>query len=249
VGQVPVAPITHANDSSMRESQSSSPALHVSAGGVHAPNAHAAEHVRDPVVPHVVVQLEVRPAQHVKPSSHTLLQSSSRPLHVSGGGEHALQPHVGLHVREPVVPQLVMHEPVDPAQHVKISSHIMSQSSSRPLHVSVGGVQVPHVHIDVQVREPVVMQPVAQLPVDPGTQVNVSSTRPSQSSSDPLHVSAGGVHEPHMHIALHVRDPVDPHVVVQAPVVPDVHSTVSSTRVSQSSSRPLQPSAGGVQAP
>jgi hypothetical protein len=170
--------------------------LHTSAGGAHEPHAQLPLHVREPVVPQVVVQLPVRPAQHAKPSSHTVLQSSSTPLQVSAGGEHALYPQLAPHVRDPVVPHVVMHEPLEPAQHAKVSSHIVSQSSSRPLHASTGGVHAPHAQLALHVRTPAVPHVVVQLPVVVGMHVNVSSTRPSQSSSLPLQASAGGVHAP-----------------------------------------------------
>jgi hypothetical protein len=249
VVQLPVAPWTHVWFSSMDPSQSSSDPLQASVGGEQLPHAQLPEQVREPVVPHVVVHEPVVPAQHPSPSSQAPLQSSSMPLHTSAGGEHALQPQLALHVREPVEPQLVMQDPVVPAQHANVSSHIESQSSSMPLHASIGGVHAPQPHDALHVLIPAVPQAVVQLPVVPGMQVDVSSMRPSQSSSMALQVSAGGEQEPYMQLALQLRVPVEPQLVVQAPIVPGVHSLDSSTRPSQSSSMPLQPSAGGVQAP
>jgi hypothetical protein len=235
--------------SSMEPSQSSSVALHDSVGGEQLPHAQLPEQVRVPVEPQVVIHDPVAPAQHAKPSSQVALQSSSIPLQISAGGEQALQPQEPLHVRVPVVPQLVVHDPLVPAQQVKVSSQLESQSSSIPLHASMGGVQEPQLHEAVHVRIPAVPQPVVQLPVVPGMQVSVSSMEPSQSSSIPLHVSAGGLHMPKVHEEPHVRVPVEPQLVTQDPMVPGVHSLDSSTLPSQSSSTPLHPSAGGVQAP
>ena len=198
VMQVAVSAGVHANPSSTFPSQSSSDPLQVSAGGAQAPHAQLPEQVRDPVEPQTVMQLPLAPAQQANPSSHAPLQSSSTPLQVSAGGEHTLQPHAALHVRLPVVPQLVMHEPVDPAQQAKVSSHMVSQSSSLPLHASTGGTHAPHVHAAVHVRVPVVPQDAVHVPVDAGTHVKVSSTRPSQSSSAPLQVSAGAMHVPNV---------------------------------------------------
>jgi hypothetical protein len=249
VVQLPMVPAMQVNPSSMVVSQSSSMPLQASAGGAQPPHAQLELQVREPLEPHVVVHEPVAPAQQPNPSSHEPLQSSSMPLHVSAGGEHADHAHVGLQVRDPVDPQPVVHDPLDPAAHVKVSSRMPSQSSSSPLHASIGGVHVPQLQLDVQVREPVVPQLVVQEPDAPGTQVNVSSIRPSQSSSVPLHVSAGGVHAEYMHVALQVRAPVVPQLVVHPAIVPGEHSAVSSTIPSQSSSMPVHPSAGGVHVP
>ena len=145
VVQLVTASGEQAKPSSMTVSQLSSTPLQISSGTVHAPHEQSAAHSRVPVEPHEVVQDPVLPAQHAMPgpSSQAVLQSSSTPLHTSAGGEQTFQPHAPLQVREPVVPQLVMHEPLSPAQQVKVSSHIMSQSSSVPLHASAGGAQVP----------------------------------------------------------------------------------------------------------
>ena len=66
---------------------------------------------------------------------------------------------------------------------------------------------------------------------------------PSQSSSAPLQVSAGGVQFAGVglvQLVVHIPVPVEPHVVVQETVLPLAHSNPSSTSVSPSSSRPLQ---------
>lgn len=190
------APMKHAKPLSMTPSQSSSMPLHSSAGGLQVPHAQLPLQVRLPIVPHAVVHAPIRPAQHAKPSSHTPSQLSSVPLHVSAGGWHAFQLQPALHVRVPLVPQLVVQAPLAPAQQAKVSSHCMLQLSSMPLQTSAGAWQLPHVQVEVQVRVPLVPQLVPHELVEPGTHVNVSSIRPSQSSSTPLHTSGGGAHEP-----------------------------------------------------
>jgi hypothetical protein len=247
--QLPVEPWRHTNASSKNVSQSSSPPLQVSAGGVQPPHAHVPLHVREPVVPHELRHEPVDPAAHVKPSSTSVSQSSSVPLHVSAGGLHAPHAHEPLQVREPDEPQLVVHVPLEPAAHVKPSSTIVSQSSSIPLHASAGGAHEPHAHDAVQVREPVEPQLEVHAPLEPAAHVKPSSTSASQSSSSPLQVSAGGLHVPHVHIALQVREPAEPQLVVHAPIAPAAQVRLSSMRVSQSSSAPLHASPGGVHAP
>jgi hypothetical protein len=180
----------------MDPSQSSSVPLHASVGALQEPQAQLPEQVRVPVEPQVVVHEPVVPAQQANPSSQLALQSSSIPLQISAGGEQALQPQALVQVRLPVVPQLVVQDPLVPAQQVKVSSQLESQSSSRPLQASMGGVHAPQLQAASQVRMPAVPHPVVQLPVVPGMQVSVSSMDPSQSSSIALHVSAGAAHAP-----------------------------------------------------
>jgi hypothetical protein len=196
VVQLPISPAIQVWFSSMEPSQSSSVALHVSVGGEQLPQAQLPEQVRLPIEPQVVTQEPVAPAQQAKPSSQVALQSSSIPLQISAGGEHVLQPQEPLQVRVPVVPQLVVQDPLVPAQQVKVSSQLESQSSSIPLQASMGGAQALQPQEAVQVRMPAVPQPVVQLPVVPGMHVSVSSIDPSQSSSMALQVSAGGLHMP-----------------------------------------------------
>jgi hypothetical protein len=57
-------------------------------------------------------------------------------------------------------------------------------------------------------------RPCPQYAASPRTQVNPSSGEPSQSSSSPLHVSAGGTQDPDQLHATQERVPVEPQVVV-----------------------------------
>ena len=125
----------------------------------------------------------------------------------------------------------------------------MSQSSSWPLHVSPGGAQASQLHEALQVRVPTELHDVEQVPEDPAGQAKPLSAVPSQSSSCPLHVSAGAVQEPQVQLALHPRRPAEPQVVEHEPVAPGAQAKPSSGVVSQSSSMPLHDSTGGVQAP
>jgi hypothetical protein len=75
-------------------------------------------------------------------------------------------PHAAVHVPVPVEPQSVVQLVGFSAQHANPSSHNVSQSSSRPLHVSAGAMHAPPVgrtHAAVQVPVPVEPQPVVQL--------------------------------------------------------------------------------------
>ena len=247
VVHVATVPSLQSKPSSIIPSQSSSRRLQLSTGGVHAPQAHPLPQVRVPTLPQTVVQLPSAPAQHAPtPSSQTPSQSSSIPLQTSAGGVHACHEHEPLQLRVPVEPQVVSHDPVEPAQHADVSSQIVSQSSSVPLHTSTGGVQVPHSQPEVQVCVPPgVPHALVQARVAPGTQVKPSSIVPSQSSSAPLHTSAGGTQASNTHIELQTCVPVEPQVVVHDCISAGEHSTVSSTSPSQSSSTPLHPSAGG----
>ena len=74
--------------------------------------------------------------------------------------------HPALHSDVPVEPQLVAHAFVEPAQHAKPLSQPLTQSSSRPLQISGGGAQAPHMHVALHAREPVELQLVVQLPID-----------------------------------------------------------------------------------
>jgi hypothetical protein len=249
VVQLPVAPWQQAQPSSHVPSQSSSWPLQLSAGGTQLPQAQVLLHVRVPVEPQLVVQLDVEPRQQLHPSSHVPSQSSSTPLHVSAGGVQLPQAQDVLHVRVPVEPQLVVQLPLVPRQQAHVSSHRPSQSSSMPLQVSDGGTQLPQAQELLHVRVPVVPQLVVQLPLVPRQQAHVSSQPPSQSSSMPLHVSVGGVQLPHVQELEHMREPVVPQLVVQLPLEPRQHGYPSSHVPSQSSSTPLHVSEGGTQVP
>jgi len=143
VAQDSVAPLQQENPLSQTVSQSSSAPLHVSAAIPQAPQVHEAEQVRVPVPPQDVVQEPVVPAQHSNPSSQPPAQSSSAPLHVSGGGSQDPQTQVSRQVRVPELPQEVVQELDWPAQQAipTASSHRPLQSSSMPLQVSSVGVQ------------------------------------------------------------------------------------------------------------
>jgi hypothetical protein len=133
---------------------------------------------------------------------------------------HVPQLHPLVQVWEPLH-RLTLQARLVPAQQVQPSSHRPSQSSSSPLHVSEGGVHAFHAHEPEQVRLPVLPQLVVQLPDWPAQHAKVSSQRPSQSSSLPLQVSAGGTQLPHMHEPEQVRVPVVPQVVEQLVLVPE----------------------------
>ncbi len=95
-------------------------------------------------------------------------------------------------------------------------------------------------------REPVEPHPVVQLVEVPRTHPKSSSTLPSQSSSRPLHVSAGALHALHEQSSRHVRAPVEPQEVVHISLVPCTQAKMSSGTPLQSSSMALQVSAGGA---
>jgi len=83
---------------------------------------------------------------------------------------HVPQPHPVVQVWEPLH-RLTLQARLVPAQQVQPSSHRPSQSSSSPLHVSEGGVQLPQAHEAEQVRVPVLPQVVVQLPGWPAQHV------------------------------------------------------------------------------
>jgi hypothetical protein len=182
------------------------------------------------------------------PSSVVPSQSSSAPLHASTPA-HALQLHEPEQLRAPVVPQVVEHAPVAPNTHSKPSSGAPSQSSSSPLHVSDGPAQAPQVQPVPHVRAPVPPHGGVQAVVEPCTHSKPSSAAPSQSSSRPLHDSAGGPQAPQVQEPEQAWVPIEPHEVEQVPVAPEAHSKPSSAIPSQSSSSPLQVSAGAAQGP
>ena len=246
------------NPSSRTPSQSSSSALHVSAGGVHelpVGRLQIVVQIPLPAVPQLVVHVTSLPRTHGKPSSGTVSQSSSSALHVSVGGvqaDGAGVAHEASQLPVPVVPHVVVQDIVVPRMQGKPSSRVPSQSSSTPLHVSSGGVQTAPVgsaQLEVQVPVPVVPQLVVHDTVSPGRQTYVSSVEPSQSSSNPLQLSAGGTHvDASGTVQVDEQGPLPevPHDVVHAVSAPRTHGSPSSPTPSQSSSNPLQLSAGGV---
>src|SRR5690606_1468592 len=90
------------------------------------------------------------------------------------------------------------------------SSQAPLQSSSMPLQTSAGGEQTLQAHALEHVRVPVVPHEVVHVPLEPAQQAKLSSQLPSQSSSAPLHASTGGVHVPHVQLAVQVRIPLVP---------------------------------------
>jgi hypothetical protein len=206
VVQLLVEPWQHVEPSSHVPSQSSSTPLHAfSDGATQVPlHPHAPVQLSEPVDPQLVVQVRLDPAQHANPLSQVPSQSSSAPLQDSPGGLQLPQVQLELQLRVPAVPQPVVQLPTDPRQHANPSSQVPSQSSSLPLQLSAGGAQLPQVQLALHERVPVVPQPVVQLPIAPRQQVNPSSQVPSQSSSIPLQLSAGGEHVPHVQLDVHV---------------------------------------------
>src|SRR5688572_29824183 len=146
------------------------------------------------------------------PSSTVPSQSSSTSLQTSRAVPmHVPFVHAGVHVRIPGVPHVVVQEPVWPRQEAKVSSHIILQLSSSPLQISaVVAGHVPFEQVAVQVRVPGPPHIVVQALVVPRQQANPLSHAPLQSSSIPLHISAGGMQAPAVHVKLQVEVPVDP---------------------------------------
>jgi hypothetical protein len=126
----------------------------------------------------------------------------------------------------------------------------LRQSGSRPSQswsipssqISIGGVQAPSAHAPSQRRVPAVPHDVVHGTDAPCTQAKPSSAAPLQSSSMPLHVSAGAAHTLQLQVALQMREPVEPHAVVHEPISPAAHVEASSVSMSQSSSTPLHTS-------
>jgi hypothetical protein len=264
VHATPARPCRHAKSSSVPASQSSSIALQVSPGGVQvaAPGgAHSAVQTPVPVVPHEVRHGTVSPGVHCpgSGSSVAVSQSSSIPLpQCSTGGSQAAPvgiAHPPVQIPLPVVPHVVVHSTVRPCTHGSPLSAPSTQSSSSALQISAGGLHVAAsgtVHVAVQVPVPVVRHPVVHATVLPRAQSNPSSVSPSQLSSMPLHTSAGGRHAaPVGRAQASVQRPAPevPQSVVHGPEAPRRQSNPSSVSPSQSSSRSLQVSAGGTQAP
>jgi hypothetical protein len=105
------------------------------------------------------------------------------------------------------------------------SSVVPSQSSSHRvahdvLHSSVVPQQAPQVQSVAQVRFPLTLHALAQVPLVPWTQSKPSSVDPSQSSSRPEQVSDGGAQGPHAQSAPQGCVPEEPQEVMQPRVSP-----------------------------
>jgi hypothetical protein len=91
---------------------------------------------------HGVVQETTDPSTQSKPSSAPFMQLLSMPSQISGGCGHEGYVHVTLlHVRVLATlhaPWLYVHDSGVPATHAKPLSAPNTQSSSRPLHTSLG---------------------------------------------------------------------------------------------------------------
>jgi len=257
VQERPVEPRTHGRPSSGMVSQSSSRPLHVSPEAQQGPSVQLVVQSAVPATPLGVVQaMPVAPRTQAKPSSRSVSQSSSVPLHASAGGVHeegAGTVHVVVHVPVPVDPQVVVHEVDAPRTQAKPSSRTVSQSSSAPLHVSAGGVHeegAGSVQVVEHVPVPVDPHVVVQETAVERMQAKPSSRSVSQSSSTPLHVSAGTVHEEgagSVQVVEQTPVPVEPQVVVHDVGMPIAQANPLSGPATQSSSSPLQISVGGVQ--
>jgi hypothetical protein len=188
--------------------------LQVSAGGAHAPHAQAGEQLWEPVEPQVVVQLCVAPGVHVP---------AVQPLH----GPHA---QVGEHVRVSL-----------PPPHVQARVSTVDGVHSPP---GTHGDQPPQAQALEQVRVCVPHVPQLCVCVVARQHSPTPLSQPdTQSSSTPLHVSTGGVHEPHAQAIEQIWEPVEPQLVRHDCVVPRRQAKPSSVIPSQSSSTALQTSA------
>jgi hypothetical protein len=153
--------------------------LQISAGGVHDAGggiAHDVVQVPVPIVPHDVVHATLAPRTQAKPLSGPLTQSSSTPLQTSAGGAHDAPVGIvqdGVQLPVPADPQVVVHGTTALCTQAKRLSGPPTQSSSRPLHVSAGGVHdapVGRAHAAVHVPVPAEPQVVAHDTLAPWTQ-------------------------------------------------------------------------------
>jgi hypothetical protein len=152
-------------------------------------------------------------------------------LHVPDGQPpQAPQVQEPEQVRDSVPPQAQARVSVDPGLHVP------------PAHPP----QEPQVHDAEHVRASEPPQVQARDSVLPRQQVNVSSQAVSPSSSVPLHSSSPVEHVPQAQPGAQVRAPSAPVGVVQAATSPRQQARPFSHTPSQSSSAPLQSSAGGA---
>jgi hypothetical protein len=248
----PSCPVTHAPPPpglplSTAPLQSSSRPLHVSTLACWlwlqtiAPEVHA-------VVP--AEQMPCRPVEQLSPPpglllSTTPLQSLSLPSHTS-----ALDCTFWLQWRAPAVHAVVpaAQTPCKPVEHATLPpglplSTVPSQSSSRPLHVSLAAAWLALHTMDPLVHAVLPAEHTPCLPVEhetppPGLPLSMA---PLQSSSSPLHVSAEGCT-----FWLQTTAPLE-HAVVPAEQTPSLPvpqlwpppGLPLSTTPSQSSSSPL----------
>jgi len=210
-----------------------------------------------PADPHVVVQETLESLTQGNVSSGSELQSLSSPSQISVPVEHSVPVGISqasVQIPVPGVPQVVVHATEAPRTHAKPSSARVSQSSSRPLHVSAGGVHeegAGRVQVEEQVPVPVELQVVVHGVGLDMTQGSPSSGSPLQLSSRPLHTSTPALQSVPVGIpqpTVHVPVPVDPQSVVQETGLPAAQSKPLSGPSTQSSSSPLQVSTGGTQA-
>jgi hypothetical protein len=240
VGHPRVLPSTQVNPSSGVPSASSSQPLQTSVA-VHAPYpVQLPLHARVPVEPHVVVHAWVEPCAQVKPSSGVPSLSSSHPLQTSVA-VHAPKPvQSAAHVREPVVPQVVLHGWVVLRTQAKPSSGVPSPSSSQALHSSVPRQAEYPLQSAAHVCEPAVPQDVVHIELVPRRQGKPSSATPSPSSSQSLQVSLAAAHvENPLQSEAQVREPEVPQLVVHPDMVPRRQVSPSSTAPLASSSQSL----------
>ena len=165
-------------------------------------------------------------------------QSSSWPSQISAGGTQLPQAQLLSQVFWPAEPQDVVQLSVAPAAQMKPLSAAPSQSSSRPLQLSAGGLQALQAQPLAQVLSPVEPQEVVQLPVAASTQAKPLSLLPSQSSSLPLQLSAGGMQLFQVQAAPQAPAPTVPQLVLQAPLLPAAHCQPQRLQASISWPRP-----------
>jgi hypothetical protein len=132
--------------------------------------------------------------------------------------------------------------------HANPSSGVESQSSSKPLQTSAGGVHVVgSVHVSVQIRVPTVPHPLAQGEAVPRAHAKPSSSMPSQSSSIPLQLSVLVALQAPNEPAVHVSTPAAPHAFIHGRVTPSSTSPLQSSSTLSQSSTPsaTQPASNG----
>jgi hypothetical protein len=215
---------------------------------LHEPHVQADPQVRDcdPVPHQPQLCVSVAPRQQAQPLSQPETQSSSAPLQVSAGGTHAPQVQLGEQVCVPVELHEVVQLWVAPGVHapeaqplhapqVQLGEQVrLSVPPQAQLRVSVvPGEQTPSppqaLHEPQEQAVPQVRLCVPQKPqlcvcVWPRQHSQPLSQPETQSSSNPLHVSAGGAHGPQVQLGEQTWVPVEPQPVVQLRVALGVHS-------------------------